>query len=85
MRQKGIVATCEHEPLEVTREWFCLHMCVPEHLVAAAASNHFYDVSVKAQIENGRGTSGTEVSVIDALGFKSQVWPAEIYGSLESL
>ena len=36
----------EHEPREIPHGWLCLHMEVPEHLVAAPASNQLDDVAV---------------------------------------
>ena len=49
MRQKLIVAIRENEPREVPHEWFCLHMEVPENLVAAPAANQLDDVAVDSR------------------------------------
>ena len=36
----------EHEPQEIPREWICLHIELPEHLVAVPVANNIGDVSV---------------------------------------
>ena len=46
MRQKGIVAMNEHELQEIPREWICLDIELPEHLVDVPVANHIDDVSV---------------------------------------
>ena len=44
--QKLIVVMPEHDPQEISHEWLCLHMEVPEHLVTAPAANNLDDFSV---------------------------------------
>ena len=46
VRQKIIFSMHAHEPQEDPHEWICLHIEVPENLVAAPAANHFDDVAV---------------------------------------
>ena len=49
MQKKVIVTMREHDPGEVTHEWFSLHMKIPEHLFTAPASNHLDDAIVDAR------------------------------------
>ena len=46
VRQKVIVFMLEHNLREISHEWLCLHMEVPEHLVAIPAANHLDDFDV---------------------------------------
>ena len=46
VHQKGIAAMHEHETQEIPHEWLCLHMEVPENIVAAPAANNLDDVTV---------------------------------------
>ena len=39
---------CEYEPGKVPREWFCLHVEVPERLIAATTANQLDDITVNA-------------------------------------
>ena len=46
VRQKGIVAMLEHEPREVPHEWICLHVEVPENIVAEPEANQLEGTAV---------------------------------------
>ena len=60
-------------------------MEVPEHFVAAPATNKLDDVTVNDRSEEGNGTSGAEGAGEHVLAFESYVWPAENYGGIEVL
>ena len=70
VRQKGIVAMRDNDPMEVNHEWFCLHLETTENLVTASKDNHLDDVNVDAQSEEGHGTSGAEGAGKNVLGFE---------------
>ena len=58
---------------------------VSEYLVAAVSSDYINYVTIYASIEDQHVACGTKGSSGDILGFKAQVWAAELYGGLEGL
>ena len=56
--KRVIVSIHEHDPEEVSREWFLLNMEVTEHLIAVPVDNQIDDVTIDAQTEEVRGISG---------------------------
>ena len=70
VRHKGIFAMRDHEPVEVPRDWLCLNVEVPEHLVAVPAANQLDGVAVDTRTEEGHVTIGAKGLGRHILGFE---------------
>ena len=60
----------EHEPRNVSNEWFCLHVEIPENFVDVPVANHIDDVTINSQAEAFHGTSGADGVGGHVLGFE---------------
>ena len=70
---------------DITNDRFLLNVKVAEHLFTALEAYQLGCVAINIITKERHGTCGTEVSNVEILGFKAQVWSAELDGGLEGI